>query len=298
MADTSDRTSREHLGWLKANVLVALTILGVLLYAVFSIPATYFYARLGTSPSEVGFTYASILSGSTLGALLILGCFLLLAFYLAYVVFALIAYLLMFRVAFSYLLHPKILLAGDQKLTADQFERKLRIIRKQYGKDQETWEQVETMLQRKRALKLIESPTSAEKLEIKNLNSKIVPLWVASKVSWVKRILRPRVWYIYALFLFLIAATVLLTIIAQVQADEVLKGETAVTGSQLGLFGYHVERVRIESIGPGNEQDIQRLAGKQVYLLGQNAQYVIVYIPEQRLTVRIPTTDVIVTSTP
>src|SRR5215467_11524945 len=79
--NTSDGTPRERFYWLKSNPLLVITILGLLLYAVFSIPATVFYARLGTTPSEVGFTYTSILSGSTLGALLILGCFLLLIFY-------------------------------------------------------------------------------------------------------------------------------------------------------------------------------------------------------------------------
>jgi hypothetical protein len=63
------------------NPLVALTIFGLLLYAAFAIPASFFYGRLGTTPSEVGYTYASILSGSTLGALVIAGSFLFALYY-------------------------------------------------------------------------------------------------------------------------------------------------------------------------------------------------------------------------
>jgi hypothetical protein len=71
----------EPLHWVINNPLVALTILGLLLYAAFAIPATVFYARLGTTPSEVGYTYATVLSGSTLGALAIALFFLIAVLY-------------------------------------------------------------------------------------------------------------------------------------------------------------------------------------------------------------------------
>ena len=70
------------LQWVRDNTLAALTILGILVYVIFSVPTTYFYARLGTTPSEVGVTYATIVSGSTFGLLLIAGLLAIALYYL------------------------------------------------------------------------------------------------------------------------------------------------------------------------------------------------------------------------
>ena len=68
-----DSGSRETvLEWIRASGLLLVTVLGILLYIVFSVPATIFYGRLGTTPGEVGITYSSLLSGSTFGILVIL----------------------------------------------------------------------------------------------------------------------------------------------------------------------------------------------------------------------------------
>jgi amino acid transporter len=296
MTVTSDGIPRERLRWLKNNVLVALTILGILLYAVFSIPATFFYARLGTTPSEVGFTYATILSGSTLGALLILGLFLLALFYAVEVTIGLVLYSYTLRIAFSFLRHPTLAFPGWE-LDADQFKRKLTIIKKLYKKDEAAWGEVEPMLQRRRELKMSEHPTATEKSEIKAFRSKIPRLLIKHVTSLIIRVLRPRVWYIYFIFPLLVIATVVFTLIALYQANQVING-TAGTTSQPGLFDYRIEPVKINPAGPGDGRGIHQLVGKQIYLLGQNAQYIILYVPQQRSTVRIPTSAIIVSSSP
>ena len=63
--------------WLQHNSVVILTLLGILLYTIFYLPVVYFYGKLGTSPSEVGFTYSSVLSGATLGILVAIATFIL-----------------------------------------------------------------------------------------------------------------------------------------------------------------------------------------------------------------------------
>lgn len=70
MANTSEPTNG-LLPWIKSYQAVSFAVLGILIYIMFSVPAAVFYARLGTSPSEVGFNYTTILSGSPLGLVLI-----------------------------------------------------------------------------------------------------------------------------------------------------------------------------------------------------------------------------------
>lgn len=59
------------LEWVKDSGLLTITILGLLLYALFAIPTTAFYYLLGASLAEVGVTYTSLLSGSALGLMVI-----------------------------------------------------------------------------------------------------------------------------------------------------------------------------------------------------------------------------------
>ena len=72
MPNNSKVKRTEILEWLKGGGLLAITIVGLLLYFFLSLPATVFYARLGTTPGEIGITYASLLSGSTVEILAIL----------------------------------------------------------------------------------------------------------------------------------------------------------------------------------------------------------------------------------
>ena len=286
---------REPLHWLLNNPLVALTILGLLLYATFAIPATSFYASLGTTPSEVGYSYATILSGSTLGALVIVLVFFIVLFQVVQFLIIFIAYTVLFRIAFGYVRHPS-LLAADWELDTDQFERKLAIVKKPYGKDRATWSNLERMLRRRRALKKMESPSAAEESEMKTLGFKIPLQQGKYLISLLARALRPRAWYIYLLFPVLIFLTIIFTVIANNQANHVMNGTAESTGNEGGLFDYNVESVRIMPAQAGDKQSIDTLVGKKLYLLGQNAQYVILYVPQERSTVRVPTAAVIIIS--
>lgn len=71
----SNNSSNSHitsaLEWIKESGLLAVTVVGLLIYFFLSIPATLFYSRLGTSPGEVGLNYANLLSGSTFELLII-----------------------------------------------------------------------------------------------------------------------------------------------------------------------------------------------------------------------------------
>ena len=53
--------------WVQKNLPVALPILGVALYLCMLIPNVVFYARLGTSPSEIGLGYFQSLGQSAIG---------------------------------------------------------------------------------------------------------------------------------------------------------------------------------------------------------------------------------------
>jgi hypothetical protein len=199
------KSSREPLYWLINNPLVALTVLGLLLYAAFAIPATFFYARLGTTPSEVGYTYSTILSGSTLGALTIVGIFLGTALYVGQFTILFVIYTVLFRTAFGYLRNPR-LIAEDWELDTDQFEHKLAIKRRHYTKDREIWNDLERSLRRRRALMMMENLSAAEESELQALGFKVPRLQGKYWMSLLIRALKPRIWYIYLLLPALISS--------------------------------------------------------------------------------------------
>src|SRR5467141_1964248 len=63
-----DGTNRVRITqWITDGGATTLTIVGILLYISLTVPATIYYGRLGTTPQEVGVTYASLLGGSILG---------------------------------------------------------------------------------------------------------------------------------------------------------------------------------------------------------------------------------------
>jgi len=285
----------EPLHWLINNPLVVLTILGLLLYATFAIPATVFYASLGTTPSEVGYTYTTILSGSTLGAVFIVLAFVLVLLYVVQFTIIFVIYFLLLRFTFNYVRHPG-LLAYDWNLDADQFEHKLAITKKIYAKDQATWDKIERMYRRRRALKKMENPSGSEKSEMKALRFGIPKLQGKYLASLFIRAVRPRAWHIYLLFPVLIFFTIIFTLMATNQADHVINGTAESTGGNVGLFEYNVEPVTIIPAQRENKQSIKPLVGEKLYLLGENAQYVILYVPQERSTVRVPTAAVIISS--
>lgn len=53
--------------WLAANVVPALTLIGVTLYVLLRLPYAMYYGRLGTTPEDVGLGYVEMLAQSALG---------------------------------------------------------------------------------------------------------------------------------------------------------------------------------------------------------------------------------------
>jgi hypothetical protein len=144
---------------------------------------------------------------------------------------------------------------------------------------------------------MMETLPAAEESELKALGFTVSRLQVKYWVFLFIRALRPRVWYIYLLFPALIIFTISFTLLAINQANQVIKG-TAESTNQYGLLDYNVETVRIMPAQAEAKQTIAPLVGKKLYLLGQNAQYVILYAPQNRSTVRVPTAAVIIASSP
>jgi hypothetical protein len=284
--------------WLRSNTLVALTLLGLLIYAMFSIPADFFYAALGTTPIEVGYTYATILSGSTLGALLIVGVTLIVLIYLGSIFGIIVIYIRQIASLRHYLRHPKLFFTSDRKLSADDFE--LSLAARKEGHNREVWEDLEPALRRRRAFEQIKDPKPLDISELKKIRKSVSALMRASINSPITRFLRPRIWHIPAIFVLLIATTIILTLNARAQARDIINGKADVTGGRLGLFGYHVESVTVKPAGSNNDKTVKLLDKESVFLLGQNSQYIILYDagPKQHQTIRVPTAEVVVASSP
>jgi hypothetical protein len=290
--------------WVKNNALVTITILGVLLYVVLSIPITFFYARLGTTPGEVGFTYTSILSGSTLAALAIVGIITaILAFSFLYLVsliavnfLPLLAQQVIVMIRNHSELHSK-----DDELDDERFDRKLKALQKIYG-DDSRWPEVERALRRKRELARLEIRTAPQESEATNLDSRYT-------YSDIYKRLYPRLpklsrrWRAALIGTFLLltiaGTTVVLTVLADGNADTIRKGQSF-SSSNLNIFGYHAEPVEVVAASKDYAAQINLLISHvgRIFLLGQNAQNVILYVSSPTSsgdgqTVRIPVSEVV-----
>jgi hypothetical protein len=293
MSVTPEVTASRFSQWLKGNVVVTLTVLGILLYSMFWIPAIFFYARLGATPTEVGYTYTSVLSGSVLGAIAILGALLIISYYILIIVLSLVVYTVWLAVLLFMLFNPG-LGVQDQKLDADQFERKLKIARRIYLRKDVPWTEVERALRRRRELGRLEDPTIAEVSELKDINSKQnYGKVIFSPINAIMYKLRPRRSYLIALFILIIAVTGLLAIIARYQAGQVYEGKIFY-GHQVGLFGYHAEEVGVVSTSANPMKSVTELEGGRDIFLGQNAQYAILYQPKLHETERVPVNSIII----
>jgi hypothetical protein len=91
------------------------------------------------------------------------------------------------------------------------------------------------------------------------------------------------------------------SVLAFLQAGEVKKGSEQFLGSQFGIFGYHARPVSLGSTSSDVKQIINTSVNNcnhRIFLLGQNSQYVILYVSVDHRTVRVPTSLVIVKSPP
>ena len=128
------------LDWVKASGLLLVTVLGILLYIVFSVPATIFYGRLGTTPGEVGITYSSLLSGSTFGILVILLVLTLTllaaSFFIAFITLSIQSRVFLDR----YRMRQPFAGRSDWQLTDEEFEQRIASAREVAASLPELWD--------------------------------------------------------------------------------------------------------------------------------------------------------------
>jgi hypothetical protein len=293
------------LRWVRANVLATLTILGILIYAVFSIPATYFYARLGTTPSEVGVTYSTIVSESTFGLLLLVALSLAALYYLFLIALVAITYSAGFWLLWAIVRHP-ILRQKDEDLDEEQFKEKLIILQDAFHGTSEIWLEIELDLWRRRDIYGAKQRTLEDVAELrKNRNLRIYARMLWAGYRRARERLTPRSIKAIGTVIILGFAVIciMLTWIARIQSEEVEQG-SRVFGTQIGTFDYHAQPVTLHPDSAGDEKILERLAGplsgpnSMMYLLGQNAQYLIIYSWAENETIRVPVSEATVSSVP
>jgi hypothetical protein len=75
-----DAPTERRVGWVEANPLAAVSILGLLTYGLVRLAQGLFYQSLGTTPEEVGLTYARTLTYSLYGLVLLVGIYVVIYF--------------------------------------------------------------------------------------------------------------------------------------------------------------------------------------------------------------------------
>jgi hypothetical protein len=294
------RESPTHilLQWTKENTLAALTILGILVYVVFSIPASYFYSLLGTTPSEVGMTYTTIVSDSTFGLLLIVAV---LAIILYYVFMSLV-----FAGVFIKSMGLISAATANRKLTSEQFDEKLKVLQRAFRGREEDWQKVAEIIRRGREISEKEQRTREEEKELrKSGDLRIYGRMLRMHFNHTMEQFTPRTIKTIGMIIFAAVAiiVIILTLVAQWQSEEVEHGGR-VFGTQIGLFDYHAQLVTVHPDAPSNTSSLEQLIGPLTgphaitYLLGQNAQYLIVYSKAKDETVRVPVSEATVSSLP
>jgi hypothetical protein len=305
MSNTLESTNG-LLPWLKSNLGVTITILGISIYAMFSIPATAFYAHLGTTPTEAGLNYTNILSGSTLGVIVVVtGTFAIIVSGLAYVGSVFKAFKLLRFLPGS---RSDLLVDHSYKeLDNKQFARKLRDLKPMYKHTEPPWEEIVRSLNRYREFCQRSNLTSAEAAEKEALEVQLrnIHLDVYARSSPIE-IWRRSSKRELAVMLTIIAALAIgaLTWIAVQQANDVREGNSFI-GSTIGLFDYRAQPVYIKPASKDGSDHIPSTVpcGRKVFLLGENAQNIVIYVPnnsspDKGSTVRLPVSEVIISGQP
>lgn len=300
------------LDWVKTSGLLTVTVLGILLFIVLSVPATIFYGRLGTTPGEVGITYSSLLSGSTLGILVILlvltVTFFAASFIIAFVGFGIRVGRFLDKIGVLELYSGK----ANWELADGEFETRIAAMRELSsllpeiaGPDKVKWEEEEPRSRRIRDLKMLGVLTVDQQTELNALIEEEEPVrakmrdepsmfqaTLAATKHWIKRHGKTML-LIYPL----VTIVAILPTIAYIQAGQVANGKPYI-GSQLNFFDYRADSVFVTPASEAVSPDLQSLVGKRLFFLGQNSQDMIFYFPLNKVTIRIPSTAAIVTSIP
>jgi hypothetical protein len=305
---TSSRISRDDvLEWLKGGGLLVVTITGLFLYVILSIPAVIFYGRFGVGVDEVGINYISLLSGSTVEVMAFLivltFAFLAVAFLVAYMSFGFRAAVISQRgwlraspsgVKVWELDDEEFDEAIERFKKASSYLPEIRELINPGFPDLSAWEAAQ---RRRRELRRMSTRTETQSAELTSIeqNFKAAPgvydLSLLITKSWIRR--RGRGLAISFLF---VATVIGLPVLAYVQAGQVLGGKEFL-GAKAEILDYHAEIVTVSPAVTTASRAVRELEGRHVFLLGQNAQYAILYSPTMRVAIRVPIVDVVIIGT-
>jgi hypothetical protein len=309
--DASNNSIRKSLDWVRESGLLAVTVVGLIIYFFLSIPATLFYSQLGTTPGEVGLNYVNLLSGSTFELLVIsillavavlVGGFLVVYFLIAIYSFTL--YFYRFRTIGSNL--PR-----EDRLTLT-YERDLAIYSRlpEYFQTRrmfwpnypETVNAVKSAMARRLDLLKASSPRPEETAEVSEIESRlsiarknIILKGLARSVVALFLMIRHRIRKLVVSFALAIVIIVL-PVLAFIQAREVYDGH-AYFASDSGIFDYSADPVTVYPATPGAAtQATLNLKGKKLFLLGENTVDAVLYSPADHATIRVPIDSVVIST--
>ncbi|WP_157528161.1 hypothetical protein [Nocardia sp. NRRL S-836] len=288
---------RKATEWLRENGALSVTVAGVSLYVALRLPAAIFYSRLGVNPEIAGITYINLLAGSTLGVVVMVLAIAVL-FYLALSVLSLaVLYVKLLPLAAVMLFKNSRAktrnMSNDErfdlahstfivlwKAASGAFDRfgltvdRVGVLMRRYRSLMELGvraldEQVEADVIRRRLAKAVALPNVAR-----------IPLHIVSR--WVGR-RRVSV----AISLFAVAAFLVLPMLSFLWVNEVRQGRQDL-GSRYALFAYAAHPVQVDVASKEAPQGLQMWVGKELFLIGQNAQQVVLYSPKENKTVLLP----------
>ena len=309
--DASNNSLRKSLDWVRESGLLAVTVIGLILYFFLSIPATLFYSQLGTTPGEVGLNYVNLLSGSTFELLVIsillaiavlVGGFLVVYFLIA--IYSVTLYVYRFRTIGGNL--PR-----EDRLTLS-YERDLAIYRRlpEYFQTRrmfwpnypETVDEVKSKMARR--LDLLKAPnlTSEESAAVSGIESRLsIPrkniIWkgLARSVVALFLMIRHRIRKLVVSFALAIVIIVL-PVLAFIQARQVYDGH-AYFASDSGIFDYSADPVIVYPVTPAAAtQATLNLKDKKLFLLGENTVDAVLYSPADHATIRVPIDSVVIST--
>jgi hypothetical protein len=313
VGDVSNSNISKALQWIKESGLLAVTVVGLLIYFVLSIPATLFYTRLGTSPGEVGLNYANLLSGSTFELLVIFillaGAVILGGFLIVYFTILLV----------NFVPSPRSRQGRRKASPKERFDQLLDHNLKLYKRMPEflasriifqpefpkSLTELETIMKRREELLKTQNLTPEQSAELASTESRLRHR--RGFMAVLKEIyMRPFVTYYLGIryrirgliiSFALVIAIVILPALAFIQSGEVLDGHEYFA-SNTGIFDYGVNLVNVRPAATNSTPEIQSLAKEKLFLLGENAQYAVLYSPTKQSTIRVPIAAVVISSLP
>jgi hypothetical protein len=323
------RKGRQIPEWLKDRGILLVTLTGVILYFFLSVPAAIFYAQFGVSAGEVGISYASLLSGSTVEIFLVIVILAGALAAAAYVIAIIGGVLFSLFIYFPYMFFRSgfLMFRDSEKLDDRQFERFLASYLRIYG--QFPWflssmeighlnklrssaaverEMRHTRELRKRRRELL---TQLRELRKRGVSTAIVSAQlelidsqIYNREGMLAGLIGPlfaikgaiqRWGGVLTIGFASVILVVLLPVLAILQAGEVHDGKTYF-GKNIGAFDYHADLVLVTPSSDNPAPSIQALREEALFLLGENAQYAVLYSPSNHSTIRVPISSVVIRS--